>query len=190
MKKSNIILIIQAACMYLIHIPFYLILILARMSTTSFETIKLLFTVGFSLMSVMVPVCIVSFIFAILNMIRSGDSPLKTALIIKLALIPWYIFNLLVCILLLAGFLNPWLMMAIPLLIGVEFAVTYIFMLSTSVHSVLYTIKYLSCRKIKPNKTMTVALVFHLFFCLDIVGAIMLNRQLWKYILNNIKAEQ
>ena len=177
MNKSNIILIIQAVCMYLIHIPFYLILILAKIPSISFETVKVLFTIGFSFMSIMAPVCIISFIFAGFNMIRSGNSPLKTAIIVKIVLIPWYIFNLLVCILLLAGFLNPWLMMAIPLLICIEVVITYIFMLSTSAHSVFYTIKYLSCKKIKPNKIMTVALIFHFIFCLDIVGAVMLNME-------------
>ena len=180
MNKSSKILIIQLVCMYLMHIPFYLILILAKIPNVSFETIEVLIIIGFVAMLVMIPVCLVSLIFACLNFVHNESSPLKTTLIVKIGLMPWYILNLLVCLLLVAGFLNPWLLIAVPLLICIEVGITYTFMLSTSVHSVIYTIRYLVSRKIEPNYKIVIALVFHFIFCLDIIGVLMLCKEIKK----------
>ena len=180
MRKNNVILIIQTVCMYLIHLPFYLILILVRLQDVSFETIETLFTVGLVAMLLMVPVCLISLIFALLILGCKTAPPYKTTMIIKLTLIPWYILNWLVCLLLSAGFLNPWLFLAVPVLVGVEVVITYIYMLSTSIHSVIYTLKNISAKKIKLNACIIVALVFHIIFCLDIVGAIMLHVEMKK----------
>ena len=177
MKRSNVILIVQSVCMYVIHFPFYLALILARIPSVSFETIGTLFTVGLVALLAMIPVCIVSFIFAMLNLMPKVSSPIKTTLIVKCCLIPWYILNLFVCVILVAGFLNPWLFLAVPVLMGIEAVITYIFMLSTSLHSVIYTIKCNASRKIQINPAMIVALVFQFFFCLDVVGAIILYKE-------------
>lgn len=185
MKRSNVILIVQSVCMYVIHLPFYLALILVRIPSVSFETIETLFTIGLIALLAMIPLCIVSFIFAMLNLTPKVSSPVKTTLITKCCLIPWYILNLLVCLLFVAGFLNPWLFLAVPALMGIEAVITYVFMLSTSLHSVIYTIKSNATRKIKMTSAMIVALVFHFFFVLDVIGAIILSVEMKKQIDNS-----
>ena len=161
--------------MYLIHIPFLIMAILAYLPNPPSEAIKVLAIVGFSAFMLMIPVCIISFVFALLNFRGNKSSPLKTTMIVKLCLIPWYVFNFLVCAVLVAGFMNPWLFLATPLLIFIEVASTYIFMLSTGAHSIIYIIKNMITKNVKPNAKVIIALVFQLFFCLDIVGSIMLN---------------
>lgn len=161
--------------MYLIHLPLYVGLILVKLSYAVDETIGALFVGGFSAFALMIPLGIVSFVFACLQFARLAASPLKTAIIVKLCLIPWYVINFMICGLLVAGFLNPWLMLAVPILIGLEVFVTYVVMLLTGIHSITYTIKFLILHKIKPTAPIVIALIFHLIFCLDIVGAIMLN---------------
>ena len=166
--------------MYLMHLPFYLVLILAKLPDVSFETIEVLFTIGFVASFLMIPVCITSLIFALTVLGREISSPLKTTLVIKLCLIPWYILNCVISLLMVAGFLNPWLFMAVPLLIAFEVVITYVYMISTTIHSVIYTIKYLHTQKIQPSTQIIVALVLHFIFCLDIIGAIMLNAEMKK----------
>lgn len=175
MKKSNTILIIQLVCMYLIHLPLYVGMIFVNLPNVENRAIEVLFVIGFAALALMIPVCIVSLVFACLHFTRINASPLTTAMIVKLCLIPWYILNFLICGSFVVGFLNPWLIMAIPILIAVEVFTTYIFMLSTGIHSIAYTIKYLAFHKIKPSAQIIIALIFHFIFCLDIVGAIMLN---------------
>ena len=186
MKKSNAILIIQLACMYLIHLPLYVVIILVNLPNVASEVIRGLLIAGFAALALMIPICILSLIFAGLQFARLNTSPLKTAMIVKLCLIPWYILNFLICAFLIVGFLNPWLMIAIPLLIAFEILITYIFMLSTSIHSIAYTIKFLIAHKTKPNALIIVALIFHFFFCLDVVGAIILTIENKKYMQRKI----
>ena len=184
MKKSNIILIIQAILMYLIQLPLYIALALSKVGETAGNTIKILLLVGFAALGLMVPVIIVSVVFACLHFAELSASPTKTTLIVKLALIPWYVFNFVVCFLLVVGFLNPWLALAIPILITIEVVTTYVFMLSTSIHSIAYTVKYLTMNKTNFTPQVVVALVFQLFFCFDIVGAIMLEVENKKLMRN------
>ena len=185
MKRSNVMLIIQLVCMYMVHIPFYLALILVKVPSVSFETISGLMTAGLICLLLMIPVCLISFIFAILNLAQDASSPVKMTLITKCCLIPWYIVNLLVCLLLVAGFLNPWLFLAVPVLFGIEAVVTYVFMLSTSLHSVFYIIRANATHKIQLNAAIIVALVFHFFFCLDVIGAIILHVEMQKQLVNS-----
>ena len=182
MKRSNVILIIQTVFMYAVHAPFYLALILIKIPEVSFETIDGFITAGLICLLAMIPVCLISLIFALLNLAGKVSSPVKTTLIVKCCLIPWYIVNLLVCLLLVAGFLNPWLFLAVPVLFGLEAVVTYVFMLSTSLHSVIYTIKGKLTNKIQLNAAIIVALVFHFFFCLDVIGAIILHVEMKKQL--------
>ena len=185
MKKSNIILIIQLIGMYLIHLPLCLAMIIATLPNVDELAVEALFVVSIVVLSLMIPVCIVSIALGCIHFAHTKASPLKTAMIVKLCLIPWYVLSFLISVMLVVGFLNPWLMLAIPLLIVCEVAVTYFFMLSTSIHSIAYTVRYLVTNKLKPNAATIVALVFHLLFCLDVVGAIMLNVEHEKRIASN-----
>lgn len=184
MTKSKIILIIQAVVMYLIQIPFYICLILARIPFIDYEICGVFILVGLIFNVVLIPVGIVAIIFAIINLTTDNGSPaFLTTFIIKLVLIPWYVLNFFVCFLLVAGFLNPWLMLAIPLLICVEVFITYVYMLCSSLQTVSYTIRLLIKKRISVTPKIIVGLVFSFIFVLDIVGSYLLYNELKNYSL-------
>lgn len=180
MTKSKIILIIQAVVMYLIHLPFYICLILAKIPSIDFEVCGLLILVGLCLNVLLIPVGIVAVVFAILNSTSDSQNPALTTFIVKLTLIPWFILNFFVCFLLVAGFLNPFLMLAVPLLICIEVIITYIYMVCSSLQAVSYTIRQLIKKRIHINAAIIVGLIFSFIFVLDIVGSFLLYNELKK----------
>ncbi|MGN0805802.1 MAG: hypothetical protein ACI4MC_02080, partial [Candidatus Coproplasma sp.] len=121
--------------------------------------------------------------FAILNLTTDGESPAWVTFIIKLVLIPWYALNFLVCFLLVAGFLNPFLMLAIPLLIGIEVSITYLYMLCSSLQIVSYTIRQIITKRIPLTPMLLVGIIFSFIFVLDIVGSYLLHAELKKHSL-------
>ena len=183
MTKSKIILIIQAVVMYLIQIPFYICLILAKIPNINFEICGVLILIGFLFNLILIPVCIVAAAFAIINLTADSQNPTWVTFIIKLVLIPWYGLNFLVCILLVAGFLNPWLMLGIPILIAIEVLITYIYMLCSSLQAVSYAIRQIMCKRLPLTPTLIVGIVFSFIFVLDIVGSYLLHIELKKYSL-------
>ncbi|MGN0813191.1 MAG: hypothetical protein ACI4MQ_06770 [Candidatus Coproplasma sp.] len=183
MNKSKVILIIQAVVMYLIHIPFYICLILARIPNINFDIFGVFILVGLCANLILIPVGIVAVAFAILNLTTDSKNPAWVTFIIKLVLIPWYCLNFLVCFLLVAGFLNPFLMLAVPLLIGIEVSITYIYMLCSSLQIVSYTIRQIIKKRIALTPMLIVGIVFSFIFVLDIVGSYFLYSELKKYSL-------
>ncbi|MGN0807206.1 MAG: hypothetical protein ACI4MN_01990 [Candidatus Coproplasma sp.] len=181
MKKSIVILIVQAAIMYLIQIPFYICLILAKVPNVDFNVCWTLILVGLCLYAALIPVVIVSLAFAALNLMMDCRSPAKTTLIVKLALIPWYVFNIVVCVLLSAGFLNPFLMIAVPLLIVLEVVITYIIMAVSSLQIVFYTLRQIFKKRVVVTPMVIIGIVFSFIFVLDIVGSYLLNKELKRY---------
>ncbi|MGN1373130.1 MAG: hypothetical protein ACI4VK_03665 [Candidatus Coproplasma sp.] len=183
MTKSKIILIIQAVVMYLIQLPFYICLILAKIPSVDFEVCGVLILIGLCLNVLLIPVGIVAVAFAILNLTSDGKNPAWVTFIVKLVLIPWYCLNFLVCFMLVAGFLNPFLMLAVPLLIGIEVCITYLYMLCSSLQIISYTVRQLITKRIRLTPTLIVAIVFSFIFVLDVVGSYLLHAELKKYSL-------
>ncbi|MGN1103647.1 MAG: hypothetical protein ACI4QI_02105 [Candidatus Coproplasma sp.] len=166
--------------MYLIQIPFYICLILAKIPSVDFEVCGVLIIIGLCLNLLFIPVAIVAVVFAILNVTHDSQNPALTTFIVKLTLIPWFIINFFVCFLLIAGFLNPFLMLAVPLLICIEVFITYIYMVCSSLQVVAYTIRQLIKKRIRINAAIIVGLIFSFIFVLDIVGSYLLYSQLQK----------
>lgn len=183
MTKSKVILITQTVVMYLIQIPFYICLILARLTNINFEICRILILVGLCFNLLLIPVGMVAVAFAIHNLLADGQNPAWMTFIIKLVLIPWYCLNFLVCLLLVAGFLNPFLMLAIPLLIGLEVFITFTYMVCSSLQIVSYTIRQIIKKRIAVTPMVMVGIVFSFIFVLDIVGSYLLHTELKKYSL-------
>lgn len=170
---SKTILIVQTIMMYVIQIPLIIGLVLLRFFTElDGKTILIPFIIGICANLLMIPVIVLSILIAIKNS-KDSNNCIKTTIKVKIALIPWYIINFLVCFLSFAGMLNPFLIMLAPFVVGVECLVTYIYMASTSIHSALYV---LSTPQGKDDKNTKVILGIILSFicCLDIVGRILL----------------
>ena len=167
-------LIIQAAFMYVAHLPFYLALILENFESVPEDLIGWLMISGFIIFLCTIPLCLASIGVACSNFAFDVASPVKTAMIVKLCLMPWFVVNFVICAVMAVGFLNPWLMLAVPALICLEVGVTYLLMLSTGMHTIAYTVRILYKNKIKPDAMTIITLILHLIFCLDVVGAIMM----------------
>ena len=175
MKANKVLLIIQASLMYAMHLPFYIMLI--ALYAPLEESLKNLiisksFMIGCILIPVIFPVCIVTAIMALISLFKGGENPSKVTMIVKLALIPWYILNFQLCVMLLAGFLNPWLLFAAPLMAAILICSTYCFMLATSLPDITFFFHKLIKRETKIRAPFVVSIVFMFIFCLDIIGGI------------------
>ena len=176
MKRNKVMLIIQMILMYLAHLPFYIGLILIRVpNSEAYDDIIIrLFLIGFMLTIVILPFCLANLIMALAGVLNKKDNPCKTTMIVKILLIPWYIMNFLFCDLLLIGFLNPWLMLFMPVVLCVLIFNTYLFMISTSIFDIVYAIRKAIKKELPVKASLIFTILFLFSFCLDVIGSIML----------------
>lgn len=172
---KNKLLIIQAALMYLMQIPLYVLLAIFKKDNVSFDLVFALLMITLILFVILLPVSIMTTVASLALSSTDKSSPLKTTMIVKIALIPWYALNVVFGFVLIAGFLNPWLFWVAPLILVLQSILTYAYMLATSVPSLVYVLRYKAKNKIPTNAYLIFAVVFHLIFFLDVIGSIMLN---------------
>lgn len=178
MNANKKLLITQIILMYLAHIPFYLAFILIQIfkHDASYDNIIIgLLLAGIVTSILILPICLANGIMSLLSLLKDFNSPIKLTLKLKIILIPWYIFNFIVCILLIAGFLNPWLLIAVPIIVCILVGITYIFMLTTSLQAICYTIRKLSKKEETVRPIIIIGIVFLFCFCLDLIGALLLR---------------
>lgn len=175
MKSNKTLLIIQTALMYAMHLPFYIMLIVFYLpieESIQSSIISKCFPIGLILTLVVFPICIVNAIMSLVSMFKGSENPSKVTMIIKLALIPWYIMNFHLCTMLVLGFLNPWLFIAAPLVVFILVSSTYCYMLATSLPDIAFFFHKLIKRETKIRAPFVVSIVFMFCFCLDIIGGI------------------
>ena len=176
MKITKIFLILQAVGMYVMHLPLYIMLIIFTLPNGEAileNAAKPIFISFLVLLILVSPLCLLTAITSIVSIFKGNESPAKTTMIIKLALIPWYVLNFYLCIMLIAGFLNPWLMLATPIVAAILICSTYIYMLATSLPDIAYLIRLLIKKKIRIKTSLVFAVIFLFIFCLDIIGGLM-----------------
>lgn len=177
MKTNRTLLYAQLIAMYAMHTPLYIILILFQMHREDIleQMVNGLLWTSAVILLLALPLCFVTAGFSIASVFKGDESPAKATMIVKLALIPWYIMNFIFCFVLVAGFMNPFLMIGIPLLIAVMMSTTYLFMLATGLPDMAYVIHRGWKERVKPNGLTITGLVFLFIFCLDILGGIFLH---------------
>ena len=175
MKKSKVLLIIQAIAMYLIQVPFVIFIILFYLDLDTYgEIIWPLILTGILLNLVMVPICIINGVFAIIGIFKKRENPFKLTMIIKLALIPWYAINFFMGFIFTAATLNPFLLWSAAFIIAIMACTTYIYMISTSLPAYSYILYKVTRREWKINKVLVWSFILMAFFCLDAIGSIIL----------------
>ncbi len=122
-------------------------------------------------------IALINIIAAILSVFRDQKNPTKFIMICKLVAIPWYIANFVLWACTAIGFLNPFFMIAIPILIFLSVLSTYIIMLSTGLYSIAYLIRGLKKKMFASSPQFLPAAILHFFFCLDVPASI------WLYVL-------
>ena len=191
MKFNKALLITQTILMYIVQIPFYIAVILlwASSDDKSMSAMGILLLVGIILEIVITPICGVNIVFAIIGLIRGQNSPLKITMAIKLVLIPWFLVNAYVCIILLAGLLNPWLVWSVPVFLVIMVGFAYIMMLPTSLYDFGYLLRNMISKKMKKSKFMIFLMVCLFIFCLDVLASILIYAFEKKYLIGE-KTEQ
>ena len=176
MKANKILLILLAASMYLSHIPLYI----AAIAIEFIDEFNINFDIGtpllwtaLGLMCVTLVICTLILIFSVISVFKGKESPSKTTMIVKLALIPWYILNFAMCICVLGGMLNPFFLWGIPLTMFIMVSTTYLNMIASSLPDIAWFIRLLIKKKIKISAMLIVSIIFMFIFCLDIAGGIM-----------------
>ena len=177
MKANRVLLYAQLIAMYAMQTPLYAIMVLIPFPETEVldNWVTGLLIASLVLAILTFPLCLVTAGFSIASIFKGDESPTKATMIVKLALIPWYLLNFFFGFLLVAGFMNPFLMIGIPLLVGILSSFTYVLMLATGLPDIAYVIHRGWKQRIKPNGLTITGLVFLFIFCLDILGGIFLH---------------
>ena len=173
--RNKIFLIIQTVLMYLSNALSMVPLILIMNNAVEEEIARKIFFSGFI-------VGMVAFVYALATMVfyitdaflKNRKSPVKLIMILKIVLIPYYISNFVLWGLLIIGTLNPFLFMAMPLLLVISIFVTYMNMIATSMPNAAYSISLLRERKTAPSFLLIASNILQYIFCLDILGSILL----------------
>ena len=175
MKMNKILLIIQAIGMYVLHLPLYIALILLKTPIEEEALNAAISGLGIAFIVILVivfPICIINAVSSFISIFKGDYNPSKTTMIVKFALIPWYIMNFFICAVIVAGLMNPWLMLTVPFAIVFLMGFTYIFMLATGLPDIAYFFNRLIKRELKVTPLLIFSLVFLFIFCLDIVGGL------------------
>ena len=171
MKANKILIILETIGMYVSQIPLYLLLTFFNMEQFQ-EYSDECFYAFLIAIAVIAPIFIASHVFSAISIFKGDENPGKVTMICKLALIPWYIFNFVFCALVLAGFLNPFLFLAIPVVMVIMILTTYFYMFSMSLPDICYFLNLVTKKKIKADALLIISVVMLFIFCLDPVGAI------------------
>jgi hypothetical protein len=116
-------------------------------------------------------VALLNIVLALLNATKDVTMPYKTTMIIKLAMIPFYIINFFTWTIFIIGSLTPFFALFTPILITVSIVTTYFIMLSTGSQNIAYLFRQFSINK---NIFYIIYAVCHFIFCLDVIAAILL----------------
>ena len=135
--------------------------------------LRSLFFTSISIIGICLVLAAPIFVLSIITIFKKEivDST-KLVMILKLALIPWYIANFALWGLLVAGMFNPFLMIGIPIVITISAIGTYVLMFSSSILNICTIIGEFKNKTLKPSGLLIAGMVLQFFFCLDALGAI------------------
>lgn len=136
------------------------------------EGLDWLFYVYLGIMVALIPLFITSGVLSIVSIFKGKENPSKIVMICKLALIPWYILNFAMCFCLIGGMLNPFLFLAIPIVIAIMVSSTYLYMIFMSAPDICYFLHQIIKEKKKPDALTIISIVMLFIFCLDPVGGV------------------
>ena len=174
MKNARIAIPIQAALMYIAHGFFYAAFFAIMNDHADNWPVMQFFEFGGVFIALALACGAVGLVLSLAGMKKEPLSPLKMTLIVKLALIPWYGFNVYYAICIIGGMLNPFLWFIIPLEIAVMVSVTWILMFLTGIQDVVYICKALKDKRLAPSPAVIAGLIMQFIFVLDVAGAVML----------------
>jgi len=160
------------------HLPLYAYMFIGMLAGgEDTEMIsKALLIATLVLAALMVPVCLFNMIVSLKSTIKDGIDPAKPTMVAKLCLIPWYVLNFLIGAVFVGIMFNPFMIIGIPLVLAVFIPTTYFFMFSTSFGDIAYFV-YTAKKNGGLTPAIKIGVVFLFIFCLDVIGAIILNAE-------------
>lgn len=106
---------------------------------------------------------------------RKVETSISTRLFIeKIALIPWFITNFIMWFVMFTGFINPLLMVGIPIVISVGVTVTYGYFLIINLKTVVYVFARFKKKQQKISGIVLLAVIFQFIYILDLAGDVLL----------------
>ena len=174
MKVSKVLSIIQLSLMYISLILIIIAAIPFMASADVPEGLSLgLFIAGITCGSLALGVAIAIYVISFISIFKNNTvNHTQYVMINKIVAIPWFIGNFVLYALLIAGMLNPFLMMAIPVVIFLGVVITYLDMLSSTMINVGYLISAWRNKILKPNALSIIGVILEFIFCVDFLGAI------------------
>ena len=175
-KNPRFLIPLQASLMFAAHIPLFLLFVCGLLeSENPFSPGPMLAVVAGGLFLAAACGC-AGLILSLIWIRKRTALPYRMTFIVKLVLIPWYVFNFYYAFCFVAGSLNPFLMVFIPAEIVIAVCVTWFLMVLTGVQSVIHALKTLIGRRRKPSPAVIAGIVMHFIFVADVVGAFLLDR--------------
>lgn len=171
--KSKIALTLLVLVSYLMQIPFVVYFITAMINESlsdTFASVAVSLSCAFALVAL--GVCIANFVLAAIGYRKESSSPVKSTMIAKLCLIPFYLLNFTIWGLFVVVCLMPPFLIAMGVFMLILSVVsTYILMLASGSHNIAFSLKEFLETK---NLFFLLCLIGHFVFCLDVVSSIAL----------------
>lgn len=174
-KSRKAINILFTISLYFLQI--YIVLSLALYD--SFNSLIQKYLIPFILVFAIIPT-----ILGIINAIQTRGvarkiekSIVKSLFIEKLILIPWFITNFIMWSVMVSGFLNPFLMIGIPIVIIIGTCTTYGYFLIINLNMIVYVITRFKRNHKKLSGLALMAIIFQFIYILDLIGDIILITQ-------------
>lgn len=116
---------------------------------------------------------ILNVVYAITKFSHPFEDTIRFTFITKMVAIPFFCLNFFICFIVLAGFMNPWLLIGVPLVLALEIGMTYLVLIATSSHMVVYLANKLFAREVSLECGL-MNIVLHLFFVFDVFSSLYL----------------
>ena len=173
MKTGKIFLVLDVCVLYamqaFVFFPFYGILNQKNYGDFNWPVIGIFLVLSFV-------IGLLAFVFAIIGSVN-GEGPLTIFTVaVKIAMIPFFGINLYLWLMLISGLLNPFLMLSIPFVAIIGVCLTYVYMLTTGLPDIIYTIIFCFRHKRRPTLFMVIGVILCFIFVADIAGSIMLHK--------------
>lgn len=153
---------LYVACLYLFDIGFWVAL---------FTEIAPLFYVGVAFGVLSFPLLGIIVALSIFKFAVPDTDSLKFSLIFKLIMIPFFCSNFVICLIVVVGFVNVWLIWSLPVVLAVVIALTYLCVVASSAFAVSYIARKTIEGKID-MQTAIINIILHFTFVLDVISSI------------------
>ena len=170
MKKLGIVYLVS---LYAAQAPFLIASILPFSQKSTITSYNPYFLTGFILEGISIILGLVYGIVLLANVLTPELRDYRFAMILKFALIPYFVINFYLSTLTVGGLLNPWLAWSAFLVVPLLVSLTYAVMLISSISNVVALIRDIIQKK-RTFRDSLMILIFHFFFVFDDLGAILL----------------